>query len=181
MPAYVGPVDGRIQDVDLEDAVRQTILRYGTLRLWGHAFRVEANNGAVRLIGHVRTVVSKETAERIVRQVPGVREIRNELYVDTDLEIAVARALAEDPRTVKGFPGILVGSAFGEVFLKGAVSSQEIKQAASEIAARVPGVLEVTNELAAPEPPKPAAAAKPPAKPAAKPAAVPPAETETEE
>ncbi len=151
MPTYLDRVNGRTTaDTELEQAVRDAILQYGTLRIWGHAFQVEANEGIVALAGHVRTAVSKETAERIVRRVPGVKAIKNGLIVDTELEVAVAQALANDPRTVGGFPGILVGSAFGELFLKGTVSSHEIKEAASQVAAQVPGVREVTNELVAP-------------------------------
>ncbi len=180
MPAYVGRVNGHsLADTELEDAVRNAILRYGTLRIWGHALSVEATDGVITLSGHVRTRVSKETAASIVREVAGVRAIKNKLFVDTDIEVAVAQALANDPRTVKGFPGILVGSGFGEVFLKGPVASQEIKTAAGEIAAKVPGVRTITNELVAPEPPKPATPAKPVAKPTAKPVAKPAAE-ETE-
>jgi osmotically-inducible protein OsmY len=151
MPANVERVGGRLTaDAELEQAVRDAILRYGTLRIWGHAFQVEASEGVVTLVGHVRTIVSKETAERIVSRVPGVKAVKNQLVVDTDLEVAVAQALANDPRTVNGFPGILVGSAFGEISLKGAVASQEIKNAASQVAAKVPGVREVTNELSVP-------------------------------
>ncbi len=162
MSAHVGSVAARSpQDAELEERVREEVLGYATLRIWGHAFQVQARGGTVRLVGHVRTQVSKETAERVARQVPGVQNVKNELWVDTDLEIAVAQALANDPRTVKGFPGILVGSAFGEIFLKGAVASPEIKSAASEIAAKVPGVREVTNELTVPEAAR--AAPQPPA------------------
>ncbi len=151
MATYVDRANGHTMvDTELEQAVREAILRYGTLRIWGHAFQVEANEGIVTLVGHVRTLSSKETAERIVRQVPGVKAIKNQLRVDTELEVAVAQALANDPRTVGGFPGILVGSAFGEIFLKGMVSSEEIKSAASQVAAQVPGVREVTNELVVP-------------------------------
>ncbi len=113
-----------VTDADLEDVVRTAIQRYGTLRIWGHAMSVEVTDGIVTLSGHVRTRVSKTTVEDLVSKVEGVRGVKNELFVDTDLEIAVAQALAQDSRTVKGFPGILVGSGFGEIFLKGAVASQ---------------------------------------------------------
>jgi BON domain len=51
------------------------------------------------------------------------------------------------------------------VLLKGNVGMQETKKAATEIVAAVPGVRHVTNELVAPEAPKPAVAVKPAAKP----------------
>ncbi len=152
MPANVVQT---LTDRELEDQVRDALARYATLRIWGHALDIQSRDGVVTLAGHVRTVTGKETAERLVRQVEGVRDVVNDLTVDTQLEMKVARALAENPVTVAGFPGILVGSGFGEVFLKGSVASEEIKETAAAVAAQVPGVLRVVNELAAPVPPEP--------------------------
>lgn len=171
MSATVARVNGRaLPDLELEAAARGAIERLPNLRIWGHALQIAARDGVVDLFGHVRTRTSKETAARVVRQLAGVKGVTNNLYVDTELEIAVAQALAQDPRTVGGFPGILVGSAFGEVALKGNVPAPEMKKAAEQVAAKVPGVRAVNNQLVAPEPPKPAAAAKPAAaKPTPKP------------
>ncbi|MGB8648308.1 MAG: BON domain-containing protein [Anaerolineae bacterium] len=156
MPANVVPVNGNNpKDRELEGQVREALVRYATLRIWGHALQIQAHDGVITLAGHVRTVTGKETAERLVGQVAGVRDIVNELIVDTQLEMTVARALGDNPVTGAAFPGILVGSGFGEIFLKGSVASVEIKQVAAQVAAGVPGVLRVVNELAAPVPPAP--------------------------
>jgi osmotically-inducible protein OsmY len=169
MSAVVERANGRTsRDAELEAAARDALLRYGTLRIWGHAVQIAASGGVVTLEGHVRTTPSKDLAERLIRQVPGVGQVVNNLFVDTDLEVAAAQALATDARTENSFPGILVGCAFGEVLLKGSVTMQETKKAAGEIVAQVPGVRKVTNELVAPEPPKPAVPAKAAAKPAPK-------------
>ncbi len=163
MAVNTTPNGSNPRDRELEGQAREALARYSTLRIWGHSIQIEANDGVLTLSGHVRTRPASETAERLIRQVTGVRDVKNDLYVDTDLEIAVARALAENPLTATAFPGILVGSGFGEIFLKGQVASKEIKQAAVEIAARVPGVLRVVDDLATPEttpavpPPAPAA------------------------
>lgn len=171
MSATIDRANGtRLGDAELEEAVQNALARYNTLRIWPHALQITVANGVVTLNGHVRTDASKLMAEKLISQVPGVSQVSNNLYVDTDLEIAAAQALAHDPVAVKGFPGILVGSAFGDLVLKGSVASQEIKKAASEIVAKIAGVRGVANELVAPEPPKPAVAAKSPAKPAPKPA-----------
>jgi osmotically-inducible protein OsmY len=149
------------------------------VRVWTDALEITASNGILELNGHVRTMAEREVTEEIVLDVKGVHDVISHIYVDTDMEIAVGKALGSDPRTRGSFPGILVGVAFGEVYLKGSVSSQEIKKAAGEIAAQVDGVRAVVNALEAPEPPKPSApaAAKPaagarptPARPAPKPA-----------
>ncbi len=156
MPANAVPLNGNNpSDQELQDRARDTLARYSTLRIWGHAVSIEAHNGVITLGGHVRTRTGRETAERLIRQTPGVTDVKNELVVDTALEMAVARALAENAVTANSFPGILVGSGFGEVFLKGHVVSAEVKQAASDIAAGVPGVLRVVNELATPVPNEP--------------------------
>ena len=155
MPTNTVPVNGSDADRELEARTRDGLARYATLRIWGHALQIQARGGLVILNGHVRTRTGRETAESIIRQVPGVSDVKNELYVDTDLEMEVARALGQNPRTADAFPGILVGSGFGEIFLKGHVVSAEVARAAAEIAGQVPGVLRVVNDLAAPVPPEP--------------------------
>lgn len=166
------------QDEALELAAISTLQNYSGVRVWTDALDLKANNGIVEIGGHVRTRAEREVTEDVVLKTKGVQDVISHLYVDTDLEIAVAQALGNDSRTRGSFPGILVGSAFGDIYLKGSVASQDIKKAAAEIAAKVEGVRSVVNSLEAPEPPKPAApaaakpaaGAKPIAKPAPKPA-----------
>lgn len=181
MSAIVDRTNGHsMRDAEIEEAARQAFARSSTLRIWSHALELDVLNGVVTCSGHVRTVPSKEMAEQLIRQVPGVIQVINRLFVDTDIEVEVAEALAHDPRTVNSFPGILVGCSFGDLMLKGNVTTQEIKKAAGEIAAKVPGVRGVTNELVAPEPPKPGVVAKAAPKPAAVAKAAPAADEESE-
>lgn len=154
------------QDEQLERAAVDALVNYSGVRVWADALTIKSQNGVMDIGGHVRTKAEKEVAEEVILKVKGVKDVVSHLFVDTDLEIAVAQALGNDQRTRGSFPGILVGSGFGEIFLKGKVASQDLKKAAGEIAANVPGVRDVTNALEAPEPPKPAAPAA-----AAKPAA----------
>lgn len=156
-------------DEMLADAVLRAMQNSRNMRVWTDALDIRARDGVIHLSGHVRTHAEKEIMHSVIMSVRGVRDIVSNVYVDTDLEIAVAQALGRDPRTRDGFPGILVGSAFGEIHLKGNVASQEIKQAAGQIAGQVPGVRGVINKLEAPEPPKAPAPAKPAAGAAAKP------------
>lgn len=141
------PKNGGPQDLDLADQVREHIRRVMPNPLWIESFVITAHNGQVDLAGQVRTRATKERAESAARQVPGVTAVKSSVLVDTDLEIAVAGALGADPRTVKSFPGILVGSQFGEMVLRGWVASAEVKQAAQQIAATVPGVRLIKNLL----------------------------------
>lgn len=167
------------QDKALVLAASDALNAYPGVRVWTDALDMQAQNGIIAIGGHVRTHAEKQVTEDVIIQVKGVKDVINKLYVDTDLELAVAQALGKDARTRGGFPGILVGSAFGEIYLKGSVPSQEMKKAAGEIAASIDGVRNVVNALEAPEPPKPAAPAKPAA--AAKPAPKPAPKVESEE
>lgn len=167
------------QDKALVLAASDALIGYPGVRVWTDALDMNAHNGIIEIGGHVRTHAEKQVTEDVIIQVKGVKDVVNKLYVDTDLEIVVAQALGNDPRTRGGFPGILVGSAFGEIYLKGSVPSQDMKKAAGEITAKIDGVRNVVNALEAPEPPKPAAPAKPAA--AAKPAPKPAPKAESEE
>ena len=167
------------QDEALEAAALAKLMNYAGVRVWTDALDIRANNGIIEIGGHVRTHAEKEVTEDVIIQVKGVKDVINKLYVDTDLELEVAQALGSDARTRGSFPGILVGSAFGQIHLKGSVASQDTKKAAGEVAGKIDGVREVVNALNAPEPPKPAApAAKPAAKPAGAAKPAPKAESE---
>lgn len=146
------------QDMALAGAAAQALMDYSGVRVWADALKITANNGIVEIGGHVRTRAEREVSENVILKTPGVKDVISHLYVDTDLEIMVGKALGNDPRTRGGFPGILVGSAFGDVYLKGSVPSQEMKKAAAEIAARVQGVQSVINSLEISEAPKAAPA-----------------------
>ncbi len=141
---------GSHQNDVLAISVREKLRQYAPLRLPVNDLQVGSRNGAVTLSGKVRSQAIKNTAEELARKVRGVSTVENRLIADTDVEVAVAQALASDARTRAGFPGILVGVVYGTAFLKGTVASAEIKKAAGEIAAKVPGVLRVSNELVAP-------------------------------
>ncbi len=155
--------NGSHQNDNLANAVQQTLLEYPPLRASGSGVQVDARSGAVTLSGVVRSQAIKDTAERFARQVKGVSAVENRLTVDSDVEVAIAGALAADVRTRVGFPGILVGVVYGIAFLKGSVKSAEIKTAASEVAAKIHGVIRVSNELIAPAAPAAKAAAAKPA------------------
>ncbi len=170
------------QDQELVRAASDALIAYPGVRVWTDALDMQAQNGIIAIGGHVRTHAEKQVTEDVIIQAKGVKDVINKLYVDTDLELVVGQALGNDARTRGGFPGILVGSAFGEIYLKGRVPSQDMKKAAGEIAAKIDGVRNVVNALEAPEPPKPAApAAKPGVKPAPKPAPKPASDEETPE
>ncbi len=153
-------------DEDLVTAVRDALDQYTPIHIWGDGVQIDAHSGTVVLSGVTRSRSAKETAGRIAQAVKGVSAVDNRLVVDADVELAIAQALAADPRTRGAFPGILVGVVFGITFLKGAVPTAEMKAAAEEIARQIPGVKSVSNELATTQdvkaaPGKPVMAARP--------------------
>lgn len=157
-PIHDGPTKS---EEELKIAVWDALAQYTPVRIWDDRVQVTPHGSTIMLSGGVRSRTTNEKAEEIVRQVKGVSAVENHLVVDADVEIAIAQALAADPRTKAVFPGVLVGVVFGVVYLKGQVVSAEVKKAVSEIALKVPGVRLVSNELTAL--PEPAPAAKPPA------------------
>jgi hyperosmotically inducible periplasmic protein len=137
-------------DADLTLAVCDSFDRHVTLRIWKHSIHVQAKAGTVMLTGAVRSQSDKEIAEKSAQGVKGVTAVENQLVVDSDLELAIAQALAADSRTLAGFPGILIGVVFGVAYLKGTAPTAEIKKVAGEIASQIAGVLRISNELIVP-------------------------------
>jgi osmotically-inducible protein OsmY len=136
-----------MNDEVLINAVRDALNKYDPARIWGDDVKIDARGGTVTLSGIVRSQTTKETAGKMASQVNGVSAVQNNLMADADLEMAVAQALAADPRTHPAFPGVLVGVVFGVVYLKGMVKTPEIKAAIGQVAAQVPGVRTVSNEV----------------------------------
>lgn len=156
-PIDAGPTES---EEKLMIAVRDALAQYTPVRVWDDCVQITARGTVIELSGSVRSRTAKEMATRNARQVKGVSAVEDHLVVDADVELAIAQALAVDPRTQAVFPGVLVGVVFGVVYLKGHVASTEVKKAATEIALKVPGVRSVSNELTTP--PEPVAAPKKP-------------------
>ncbi len=99
---------------------------------------LKVHDGDVWLVGHVINAYHRQLAENLVKAVPGVNSVHNELVADPELVIEVAQALAADARTR---PYIIpVGVFHGWVHLGGQVPTQEARSAAEAVAASVPSV-----------------------------------------
>ncbi len=108
---------------------------------------VKVDGGTITLEGWVRTPAMKHVATLLTQEVPGVKDVENNLFVDDELERAVALALEQEPALEDDFPGIHVDVLAGIVTLWGEVTSNVERQKAEEIASRVPGVRKVVNDL----------------------------------
>jgi osmotically-inducible protein OsmY len=116
---------GALPEYRPDHAIRRDVLQ----ALWDErlhhtespALRVDVLDGRVTLRGHLADRQRRAKAEAAARRVRGVREVRNRLVADDDLEAAIQRALVEDPRTTG--QAIAVRVTEGIVQLSGGVSS----------------------------------------------------------
>jgi osmotically-inducible protein OsmY len=136
--------------------VRRTLWDYEPLRASHAEIFIDIDGPAVRLRGRVRTLPQKIIAEALVQRLPDVSTVTNELVADPEVIRAVADALAHDERTAAYV--IRVDSRHGIVTLRGEVPSEAVQQAAIDVAARVPMVGTVRNQLVIGGQPQPAVA-----------------------
>jgi osmotically-inducible protein OsmY len=133
-------------DPELEEEVRQALWDYPRLRIDLGAVKVHAQCNEVWLLGHVSSDINRRLIEDLARAVAGVRDLHNEVIADTDLAVAIAGALAQHEET-RGLP-IGVYPDLGEVYLRGLAPTEEAKQVAEKVAAEIPEVKKVHNEIA---------------------------------
>ena len=136
--------------------VRRTLWDYEPLRASHAEIFIDVEDQQVRLSGRVRTLPQKTIAEALVQRMSDVGAVINELIADPEVIRGVADALAEDERTAPYV--IRVDSRHGIVTLRGEVPSEAVQQAAIDVAARVPLVSTVRNQLVISGEPRPAIA-----------------------
>lgn len=120
------------------------------------AFRVDPD-GTVTLMGQVVRPTLKDDAERVVKKIPGVTRVINQIEVlplspeDDRIRMAEFRAIYGDPALSRyalgAVPPIHIIVKNGHVDLEGVVANQMDKQVAGIRANGVPGVFSVTNNL----------------------------------
>ena len=141
---------------DLADAVRHELVTLPYYSVFDD-FRFTVDNGTVTLSGDVTRPVLKSDAANVVKRIPGVTNVVNNINV-LPLSSFDNRIRAAMYRSVFGYAGlyryamganpsihIIVDN--GHVTLKGVVSNQGDKNLAYIRANGVPGVFSVTNDL----------------------------------
>lgn len=113
---------------------------------------VDVAGGTVYLTGIVPSLFEKKTAAEIAARTRGVLDVDNELLVtpreardDKDIAHDVRAALARDAWVDE--QRIQIAVIQGIVYIKGTVVDGQSKEAASNDAWIVPGVLDVVNDL----------------------------------
>lgn len=119
------------------------------------AFQV--NGGEVTLLGQVNRPILKSDAENVVKRLPGVTAVRNQIEVlplspfDDRIRLAVFRAVySRSPLSryaMGAVPGIHIIVKNGNVTLTGVVNNEGDRTIANIAANGVPGVFSVTNDL----------------------------------
>ncbi len=120
------------------------------------AFRVDPD-GTVTLLGQVVRPTLKDDAERVVKKIPGVTRVTNQIEVlplspnDDRIRMAEFRTIYGDPALQRyalgAVPPIHIIVKDGHVDLVGVVATQMDKQIAGIRANSVPGVFSVSNDL----------------------------------
>jgi hyperosmotically inducible protein len=119
------------------------------------AFRVEGDT--VTLLGQVTRPTLKSDAEGAVKQIEGVRTVKNEIEVlplspdDDRIRSAEYRAIYSQPvlnrYALRAVPPIHIIVKNGNLTLEGSVATKEDKDIADIQANGVPGVFSFTNHL----------------------------------
>ena len=136
--------------------VRRVLWDYEPLRASHAEIYIDVEGDRVKLRGRVRTLPQKLIASVLVARMPDVGSVTNELIADPDVVRAVADALAQDERTAAYV--IRLDSRHGVVSLRGQVPSEAVQTAATDIAAQVPTVQSIRNQLTIGGDPRPAVA-----------------------
>lgn len=134
-----------VPDEELHDEIHRAIERSSRLRVDMPGVAVRVIDGVVWLQGHVSSELNARQMQDQTVGIRGIGEIHNELVADTHLAAAVSYALAHDPKTRQGYIGVY--PTLGKVYLRGRVRTDAMRQDATEVARRVPGVGQVINEI----------------------------------
>jgi hyperosmotically inducible periplasmic protein len=145
----------RLSPVQREVLHELTMLpRYGVFD--NLSFKVD-ESGVVTLLGQVRSGTLKSEAERAVKDIEGVREIKNDIEIlpastaDDQIRLGVYRAVygtsGLDRYALQAVPPIHIVVKRGRVALEGVVASEMDKNLAGIKAREVGGTFEVVNNL----------------------------------
>jgi osmotically-inducible protein OsmY len=139
--------DARLQQAEkkLYSRVRRVLWDYEPLRASHAEISIDVEGQHVRLRGRVRSLPQKLIAAVLLERLADVGTVTNELIADPEVVRAVADALAQDERTAAYV--LRVDSRHGLVILRGEVPSEAVQQAAIDIAASLPVVHSVRNQL----------------------------------
>lgn len=125
--------------------VRQTLWDYEPLRASHAEIGIAIDGQDVHLTGRTRTRPQKILAHLLASRVKEVGTVTSDVIADPEIVRSVADTLAASEVTAPYV--IQVDCRHGAVILKGEVATEEVRQAAVALAARVPTVLAVQDRM----------------------------------
>lgn len=140
-----------LTDADITAAVEAHMMRRLTPEAF-HAIDVKTEGGIVTLTGEVRDLLTKRRAVEVAGAIRGVRGVVDTLRVepvaraDSAIRADVVAGLSVEPVTDSYEIAVEVNG--GTVTLRGTVQSAQERNVAERVAAAVPGVRDVRNDLA---------------------------------
>jgi hyperosmotically inducible protein len=150
-------MSGDPDESDIAKKVRHELLMLPYYGIFDDlAFKVEGHT--VVLMGQVVRPTLKSDAERVVKRIPGVEQVVNQIEVlpvspmDDQIRMAEYRAIYGDPSIstrygYRALPSIHIIVKNGHVTLEGVVANQADKNLIGIKANGVPNVFSVTNNL----------------------------------
>ncbi|MBI3244183.1 MAG: hypothetical protein HYZ49_18025 [Chloroflexi bacterium] len=129
-------VDTASTDLDLQNAIDETLWSLDSVRVTKPLLEVKVSGGQARVSGVVATGVIQEQIEGALFDLPGVAV---DLMNDDALEYSAAYALATDSRTRQIKPGYRLAAHNGLIQLISRFSPEE-RAAAEEVIRAVKGV-----------------------------------------
>lgn len=140
----------RIADLETHVAVQERLRREPLLARSG--VRVDVERGVVVLRGEAESEVQRASAQEIAEAAVGAEHVRNEVRAPSPAgngEELLTQRIEFELYSSAAFdlPRIQVSTEGGRATLRGAVRSRAERLLAERLVERVPGVLEVVNEL----------------------------------
>lgn len=145
-----------ISESAIEKKVFKEIIRLPYYGVFDHiAYKVDG--GTVTLYGKTSSLGTRKSAERVVKKIPGVIEVVNNIdelplsSFDNRIRRQVLREFANAPG-IYGYvagvnPSVRIIVENGRVTLEGYVSNKSTSNLMNLLANRVPGTFKVTNNL----------------------------------
>ncbi len=133
-------------DVAIKESIYRAFWKDNFLRTMEyHEVDVHVRDGFVYLYGHIVSITSQRLIENIIRTIPAIAGVKDNLVLDDKLtmEIAVGLGKLEHLYNCKFF----TGTSHGVISLNGVVSNANIRFLAEQCAASNPNVRGVINNI----------------------------------
>ncbi len=139
----------------LTEDVLATLREDAFIRPLTRDIQVIADNGVVFLVGSMDDELDRQTIEHIVRQVPGVKDVQNQLTMmgagsssrpDADIQREILNQMRRDP-TIQQPERFNVRVRLRQVYVSGTADSDDERSSVLSAVARTPGVEGVEDRM----------------------------------